>query len=37
MLGDLGLEKDNMDNLTAVDEKIKQIDDDFHLVLIQER
>ncbi len=37
MLGDLGLEKDNMDNQTAVDEKIKQIDDDFHLVLIKER
>ena len=37
MLGDLGLESIHMDNQTAVDDKIKQIDNDFHLVLIKER
>ena len=37
MLGDLGLESVYMDNQTAVDDKIKQMDNDFHLVLIKER
>ena len=37
MLRDLGLETDKIDNQTAVNEKINEIDKDFHLVLIKER
>ena len=37
MLRDLGLQTDKIDNQTAVNEKIKEIDKDFHLVLIKER
>ncbi len=37
MLYDLGLEFSQMKNATAVDEKIKEIDDNFDLVLIMER
>ena len=37
MLYDLGLEFSQMKNVTAVEEKIKEIDDNFDLVLIMER
>ena len=37
MLYDLGLEHQQIKNATAVDEKIKEIDDNFDLVLIMER
>ena len=37
MLRDLGLQTDKIDNQTAVNEKIKEIDKDFHLVVIKER
>ena len=37
MLYDLGLEFSQMKNATAVEEKIKEIDDNFDLVLIMER
>ena len=37
MLYDLGLEMSQMKNVTVVEEKIKEIDDNFDLVLIMER
>ncbi len=37
MLYDLGLEHQQINNATAVEEKIKEIDDNFDLVLIMER
>ena len=37
MLYELGLEKHNMDNSTAVHNKIKQIEKDFDLILLVER
>ncbi len=37
MLYDLGLEKEDMDIITAVDMKIKQIQNDFDLILLVER
>ncbi len=37
MLYDLGLEKEDMDIITAVDIKIKQIQNDFDLILLVER
>ncbi len=37
MLYDLGLELSQIKNVTVVEEKIKEIDDNFDLVLIMER
>ncbi len=37
MLYEHGLEKDDMDNNTAVHNKIKQIERDFDIILLVER
>ena len=37
MLYELGLEKDDMDNNNAINNKIKQIEKDFDLILLVER
>ncbi len=37
MLHDVGMDQADMDNTTAVNLKIQQIEQQFHLVLIKER